>query len=579
MALTRKYVIAASAIAGFLFPAAAMAAGFVPLGVPQTYDLGFRCAVPFWAATDLNQDGRKDVVLGMTPTTAFTSASTPGEMTVWMGLPDGTMAEQTQQVFAGSVTAAYNFTQVRTADLNGDGFPDIFVADSGVDTYANGVPVGPYLGSTPKLALSANGKLTDRSAILSALPAAFLHTSALADINGDGAIDAYVGSISAGPDKTPYLLINDGKGGFSRDQSRLPSSITVSGTAPLVSQPDGSKIGTGQQYTGSIFLDYNNDGAPDLVLLPNNSTSDGMVLPNDGTGHFNRRAPILLPPGLWGAGSTRYSTASNGTTTIAQQRGTVSLDAVATDLNGDGYSDLVILQTVVDPAAGIYYRGGKIQILINQRGQGFVDETASWGAPGFDAVANYDSYHGTLTVFDINGDGALDLIALRTVPGGYENHIFLNDGNGRFTRAEVSGLPSRGVIIPLSAIPNEPIRIGLFNPVSDRLVPTPGGAVGACTLTVQTYQSSTVTRPIVSAGQDQCLFKWAESRYGALLAPSPGTTVTGGPYRYRYYAQTNAYLGTSSEDQHLYYAGPAHQGGLLDLGFAASWYVTAGCDR
>jgi hypothetical protein len=115
---------------------------------------------------------------------------------------------------------------------------------------------------------------------------------------------------------------------------------------------------------------------------------------------------------------------------------------VSTDLNDDGYLDLVIVQTVVDPAASIYYRGGRIQILINQQGKGFQDETAQRGSPGFDTFNNYDSYHGTLTVFDINGDGAMDLIAVRTTLGRYENHIFLNDGNGSFTRAEVQGLPS-----------------------------------------------------------------------------------------------------------------------------------------
>ncbi len=562
------------------FPIAALPVPFAPIGPSQTYDMGFRCAVPFWSATDLNRDGVKDVVLGMTPTTSFTSESTPGALTIWMGQSDGSLTEQTQQMFSGNVTAAYNFTQLRTADLNGDGFPDIFVADSGVDTYANGVPVGPYLGSTPKLALSENGKLTDRSPTLNVLPAAFLHTSTLADVNNDGAIDAYVGSITASHDsKMPYLLMNNGGGVFTRNQSNLPNIVTVAGSAPTSLQADGSRIGGGQQYTGSIFLDHNNDGAPDLVLLPNNSTPDGIILTNDGKGDFTRVAPAKLPSGLWGNGSTRYATGANGNLTILQQRGTVWLDAVSTDLNDDGYLDLVSVQTVVDPAASIYYRGGRIQILINQQGKGFQDETAQRGSPGFDTFNNYDSYHGTLTVFDINGDGAMDLIAVRTTLGRYENHIFLNDGNGSFKRAEVQGLPSYGFIVPLSDRPNEPIRVGHFDPVSDRLVSTPGGTVGACTMAVQAYQSSIQTRPVVSAAKDQCLFNWAESQYPTLFSPPNGVTLTAGPYRYRHYARAGSYLGTSSDDKRLYYVGPASQGRVLDLGFAGTWYAASVCNQ
>jgi hypothetical protein len=141
------------------------------------------------------------------------------------------------------------------------------------------------------------------------LPAAFLHTSTLADVNNDGAIDAYVGSITASHDsKMPYLLMNNGGGVFTRNQSNLPNIVTVAYSAPTSLQADGSRIGSGQQYTGSIFLDHNNDGAPDLVLLPNNSTPDGMILTNDGKGDFTRVAPAKLPSGLWGNGSTRYAT-------------------------------------------------------------------------------------------------------------------------------------------------------------------------------------------------------------------------------------------------------------------------------
>ncbi|HTQ99998.1 MAG TPA: VCBS repeat-containing protein, partial [Candidatus Acidoferrum sp.] len=399
-----------------------------------------------------------------------------------------------------------------------------------------------------------------------------------ADINGDGYIDAYAGSISAGTNNTPYLLINDGHGNFTRNQSRLPNIVTVSGSAPTTTQPDGSKIGSGQQFTGSLFMDYNNDGKPDLVLMPQNSSPNGIVLTNDGTGDFSKIAPIDLPAGLFGAGGNKIVTHSDGSTTISQLHGTVGLDTQAVDLNNDGYLDLVSIETVVDDANNVYYKGGKLQILINQQGKGFVDETASRGAPGFDATINYDSYHGTLTVFDINGDGAPDLIAVRVAPTFYEFHVFVNDGSGHFTRTTITGLPTSGFIVPLSTKPDEPIRVAAFDTVNKKLVQTVGGSVAACTLSEQVYQSSIVPNQKVSKSKDECLFNWGEKAYPGYIAPAGSVTASTALYNYRYYKQSQSYLGTSANDNHLYYLGPLTNNVLKDLGLATTWYASAGCN-
>lgn len=477
------------ALLGVIAMHGASAGSFTPLGKPSTYDAGIRCAVPQWSVADFNRDGRRDVVLGLTASSNFTSAATTGELMIWNGQADGSLKEQTALSFTGSVTSAYGYTRVIAGDLNGDGVPDIFVADQGIDTYANGVPVGPWLGATPKMALSNGTALVDRSNTLSTLPLLFAHSAAIADINRDGNLDLYIGSISAGTDRTSYLLINDGRGNFTRNQSRLPTRLTVSGSSPLTPQTDGSQLSEGDQFTGSIFVDHNNDGAPDLIVLPSNSTSYGLILTNDGAGDFSKSTPLKLPAGLYGAGWTKFKTNPDNSVTITQGPGTVFLDAVAIDINSDGYQDLIVVETIVDPLTGIYYRGGKLQILINQRGAGFVDETASRGAPGFDTTINYDSYHGTLTVADVNGDGYPDIVAVRVAPSFYETHVFLNDGKGKFQRATVTGLPTTGFLVPISRV-DEPIRIAHFNTVNRRLVPWAGSQILACDLAVQVYQYS-----------------------------------------------------------------------------------------
>lgn len=70
-----------------------------------------------------------------------------------------------------------------------------------------------------------------------------------------------------------------------------------------------------------------------------------------------------------------------------------------------------------------------------------------------------------------------------------------------------------------------------------------------------------------------CLFNWAQTHYPALFAPT-ATSQTFSPYYYRFYSGTQAYLGVSSSDSHVYYYGG---GQLLDVGTLSGWLTTAGC--
>ncbi len=72
-----------------------------------------------------------------------------------------------------------------------------------------------------------------------------------------------------------------------------------------------------------------------------------------------------------------------------------------------------------------------------------------------------------------------------------------------------------------------------------------------------------------------CLFDWAEKNYPGLFAPSGATMTTWGDYTFRYYSSTNAYLGVSSLDRHVYYIGV---GGVWeDEGRLVDWLPKAGC--
>jgi len=103
-------------------------------------------------------------------------------------------------------------------------------------------------------------------------------------------------------------------------------------------------------------------------------------------------------------------------------------------------------------------------------------------------------------------------------------------------------------------------------------------AASLATTTLTAMRSPTSS---VSWGPNECLFSWGERGYPALLSPPSldgGGSLTLGEYTYRYYANTNAYIGVSSKDGRLYFLGAATNFQLLDLGLAKSWMTQAGCD-
>lgn len=78
-----------------------------------------------------------------------------------------------------------------------------------------------------------------------------------------------------------------------------------------------------------------------------------------------------------------------------------------------------------------------------------------------------------------------------------------------------------------------------------------------------------------TTSQPDCLFSWAEANFPAFFAPAAAQSQSAGPYYYRYYAQTAAYLAVASD--RVLYLGPQSGNTVLDLGLASSLYAAAGC--
>ena len=325
---------------------------------------------------DFTGDGRQDVLAlrgHWASTRTYPIAVLTNDRT-------GRFRDRTAALFDGPVPRAVWPRQALLADFNGDGRPDIFVGDSGIDQ-------PPYPGAHNHLALSTpDGHYVDRSANLPP-EVTYFHSGAAGDVDGDGDTDIFLADLG-----TPIrLLLNDGRGRFATATGRLPPAVA------------------NQRYTRSALVDVNGDGSLDLVLLAEDHNPSSTILLNDGHGRFRELADAL-PPKPFGPGS-------------------IGIAVQAVNLNGDSHPDLLLGYTKSDP----YYKGRWIQLAVNNGDGSFRDETAT-RLPQSDNLSDwpYEIVTGDLDN-DRSTDFAIDVgsnfccVGRRVVPP-----FYINRGDGTF---------------------------------------------------------------------------------------------------------------------------------------------------
>src|ERR1035437_6491237 len=293
----------------------------------------------------------------------------------------------------------YGTRSMVAADFNRDGKTDVFLGNTGID-------LSPFSGERNSLLMSSPaGRLMNAT---STLPdtLGYTHTAAAGALAGDGIIDIYVGNLCCA--ETPYFLINDGKGNFVKDYSRLPKELQL------------PRAGLTNQYTSAALVDVNGDGFPDLILGAESSagTSSRIYL-NDRHGSFANSNPVSLPPGCFDTGDTHI------TSTIAITAG---------DLRHSGQMDVVLTETS-------NYQDACIQILINDGNGNFTDQTTVRGGNVLSQVGGGRWYSWTF-IIDVNGDGYPDLVLapFSSTPQ-TPNLVLLNEGSGFFTSTPVDFFP------------------------------------------------------------------------------------------------------------------------------------------
>jgi hypothetical protein len=283
------------------------------------------------AAADLNGDGKPDLAVANYDTDL---------VSVFLNEGDGTFGEHVEY------TTKHHPMGIAIADVDGDGHPDLVVPSLGEGS--EGAVVQVYRNEGDGTFAGAVEYPTEDSPFL----------LVATDLNGDGKPDLAIGH---GGVRKVSVHLNRGDGTFAE-----PASYpTPSGPASLAA------------------ADLNGDGLPDLVTANGERHTDTgsdtvSVLLNEGDGTFAARVDyaastlpfFALPADVNGDGSPDLvvSNAGDATLSVLVNAGdgtftapvSVSLDAepaglAAADLDGDGRIDVVVTST----------RSAKIRVLRN----------------------------------------------------------------------------------------------------------------------------------------------------------------------------------------------------------------------
>jgi hypothetical protein len=332
--------------------------------------------------------------------------------------------------FAAAVvypSGGYRAFAVAVADVNGDGIPDLLVANQCSDSECTqDGSIAVMLG---------NGDGTFQTAVTYDSGGHCPTSIAVGDLNGDGNLDlaitegAKVGVMLGNGDGTFQAAVMYGSGGYNSAWSAVVADVNGDGNLDVLVANECSDSECVQDGSVGVLLgngdgtfkkavaydsgglmarsvsvaDVNGDGDLDVAVVNFDiySSTVGVLLGND-DGTFKK--VVTYPSGGYNPSAV----------------------AIA-DVNGDGKPDLLVAN---EQPTGVGSGDGMAGVLLGN-GDGTFQAAVAYDSGGLDASL--------ISVGDLDGDGNLDLALVNSYPTSDSVGVLLGNGDGTFQTAATFG--------------------------------------------------------------------------------------------------------------------------------------------
>jgi Bacterial Ig-like domain (group 3)/FG-GAP-like repeat/FG-GAP repeat len=330
---------------------------------------------------DVNGDGKTDVLVTSSCYGGNFICDT-GAVSVLLGYGDGTLDGAV--LYQPQGLDAYGLA---TADVNGDGNPDVLVAEQCQDSNCTTGAVSVLLG---------NGDGTFQPGGIYASGGLYALWIVTGDVNGDGKTDVVVSNECASNSNcsqgTLSVLLGNGDGTFQ-------SPITYA---------------TGEDGQSVTLADVNGDGKLDIVLseeCADSNCDSGAVAIMLGNGDGTFQSAVSYNSG-----------------------GTWTMGAAAGDVNGDGKADLVVSSECLSQSN---CSNGIMAVLLGN-GDGTFQPAVTYNSGGENAQG--------VQLADMNNDGKLDIVVQNECASSSNCNngsvsVLLGNGDGTFQTAVSANMP------------------------------------------------------------------------------------------------------------------------------------------